>query len=221
MEHSVKILEIEELTHDVRRFVVEKPEGYGFVPGQATLVSIDKDVWKDEKRPFTFTGLVDDDKLEFVIKEYVNHNGVTKELFKCEVGDKLFIRDVWGAIKYDGNGVFIAGGVGITPFIAIFRDLKEKEELEGNKLIYSNKTSKDIVLEDELKEMFGEDLILVFTREKKEGCHDKRIDKDFLKEKISDFSQNFYICGPKLFTADVKKMLEELGAEVESIIIEE
>ena len=40
MAHTVKILKVEPVTHDVRRFTVEKPEGFRFEPGQATLVSI-------------------------------------------------------------------------------------------------------------------------------------------------------------------------------------
>jgi len=39
-EHIVKILKTEQVTHDVRRFQVEKPAGYKFIPGQATEVSV-------------------------------------------------------------------------------------------------------------------------------------------------------------------------------------
>ena len=64
----VKILKVEPVTHDVRRFTVEKPEGFRFEPGQATLVSINKPEWQQEKRPFTFTSLNDWPELEFTIK---------------------------------------------------------------------------------------------------------------------------------------------------------
>jgi predicted ferric reductase len=43
---------------------------------------------------------------------------------KLKHGDELIIRDVWGAIEYKGEGVFIAGGAGVTPFIAILRQLQ-------------------------------------------------------------------------------------------------
>jgi ferredoxin-NADP reductase len=52
--HIVKVLEARFITHDVKRFKVEKPEGYDFIPGQATVVSINLPEWKDEIRPFTF-----------------------------------------------------------------------------------------------------------------------------------------------------------------------
>jgi predicted ferric reductase len=62
-------------------------------------------------------------QLEFTIKIYDSHKQVTKELAKLKHGDELIIRDVWGAIEYKGE-VFIAGGAGVTPFIAIFRKLQ-------------------------------------------------------------------------------------------------
>ena len=67
-EHIVKILNIEQVTHDVRRFQFEKPAGYTFIPGQATDVSINSPSLKDEKRPFTFTCLNSADYLEFTIR---------------------------------------------------------------------------------------------------------------------------------------------------------
>ena len=150
MEYTVKIKAIEQVTHDVKRFVCEKPSGYAFVPGQATEVSIHKEGWEDEKRPFTFTCLEEAPYLEFTIKIYQDHPGVTNELNTLVPGDELILRDVWGTIQYKGPGYFIAGGAGITPFIAILRWLNKNKKLEGNMLFYSNKTDRDIILEDEL-----------------------------------------------------------------------
>ena len=109
-ENIVKILSIVQVTHDVRRFQLEKPEGYTFKPGQATDVSINRPTLKNEKRPFTFTSLNSSDYLEFTIKIYTDHNGITNELGKLKPGAELIVRDVWGDISYKGEGVFIAGG---------------------------------------------------------------------------------------------------------------
>src|SRR4051812_30264459 len=124
-EHIVKVLKTESLTHDVKRITVEKPAGYHFEPGQATEVAINKPEWKSERRPFTFTSLNDSKTLEFTIKVYDDHQGVTQQIGKLKPGDELLIHDVWGAVTYKGPGVFIAGGAGITPFIAIFRQLEK------------------------------------------------------------------------------------------------
>ena len=56
-QHIVSILAIQDVTHDVRVYRLEKPAGYSFVPGQATDVAINKEGWREEKHPFTFTSL--------------------------------------------------------------------------------------------------------------------------------------------------------------------
>ena len=65
---AVKILDIADVTHNVRRYTLERPEGYSFLPGQATDVSLDEDGWRDKKHPFTFTALGDAPTLEVTIK---------------------------------------------------------------------------------------------------------------------------------------------------------
>ncbi|HEY8970922.1 MAG TPA: flavodoxin reductase, partial [Puia sp.] len=86
MEQIVKILSIRNVTHDVRSYQIEKPHGYRFEPGQATEISINKDRWKEERRPFTFTSLNEWPYLEFTIKSYHDHDGVTHELSKLVPG---------------------------------------------------------------------------------------------------------------------------------------
>jgi ferredoxin-NADP reductase len=219
-EHIVSILGIEQVTHDVKRFRVEKPKGYSFIPGQATEVSIYTSDFSNKKRPFTFTSLNSDPFLEFTIKIYSSRNGVTNALGKVKAGDKLIIRDVWGAITYKGRGIFIAGGAGITPFISIFRDLKVRNELAGNTLIFANKTKADIILEAELRKMLGSAFINILSDEKSQGYFHGMIDQEFLKSTVSDLNGNFYICGPPPMIDAVKKQLEGLGVTDKSVTVE-
>ncbi|WP_339919665.1 FAD-binding oxidoreductase [uncultured Flavobacterium sp.] len=218
--HIVKIISVEPVTHDVKRFTIQKPEGFKFIPGQATEVSINTPALKNEKRPFTFTSLNDNKHLEFTIKIYDSHNGVTKELGKLKHGDELIIRDVWGAIEYKGEGVFIAGGAGVTPFIAILRQLQADNKIANNKLIFTNKTEKDIILKKEFNEMLGKNFINTLTDEKKEGYENGRIDYTFLKEKIDNFKQHFYVCGPPQFVTAISEALTQLGAKSDTVVFE-
>jgi ferredoxin-NADP reductase len=223
MSQKVKIQNIEDITHDVRAYTFERPDGYSFTPGQATEVAIDKDGWRDEKRPFTFTNLQDDDHLEFVIKSYPDHNGVTEQIGELEEGDQFIIDDAWGTIEYTGEGVFLAGGAGVTPFIAIFRDLHAKHKIGSNTLIFSNKTEDDIILKDEFEEMLGDQFVNVITDEPtNEHIHlDGFIDKAFLADQIDDFDQPFYVCGPPAFNDAMIKYLKELGANPDALVFEE
>lgn len=219
-EHIVRILHIEQVTHDVRRFQIEKPDGYSFIPGQATEVSVNKPELVNKKGPFTFTCLNTEHYLEFTIKIYPQRQGKTNEIGKLNVGDELIIRDVWGTISYKGKGVFIAGGAGITPFIAIIRDLQVKNEIKGNKLLFANKTKADIILEEEFKSLFGGDFVNILADEQLDGYSYGMIDEEFLKANIPDFSQNFYLCGPPPMMNAVIKHLKNLGVTEESITME-
>ena len=220
-EHIVKILKTENVTHNVKRFRVQKPEGYSFTPGQATEAAINKPGLKDERRPFTFTGLNEEKDLEFTIKIYKERDSVTKALDELKADDEIIIHDVWGAIHYKGAGVFIAGGAGVTPFIAIFRQLYKHGKIEGNRLLYSNKTESDIILKDEFEKMLGKNFYNTLTREKSDKYDNRRIDENFIREQIKDFNQNFYVCGPDKFVQDIQTILSKLGASPESVVFEE
>lgn len=220
-EHIVKILTTEYVTHNVKRFTLSKPDSYTFKPGQATDIVINLPAWKKERRPFTFTGLNDWNKLEFTIKIYDDHEGVTNQLGKLHAGDELILHDIWGAINYKGEGIFIAGGAGVTPFIAIFRQLQKDGKLGNNKLIFSNRTVEDIILKDEFEKMLGENFINTITNETSGEYDSRKIDESYLKEKINDLTQYFYICGPDAMIESIKKDLLNLGVDKDKIVIEE
>lgn len=220
MAYQVKILKVFSLTYDVKRITTEKPEGYTFNPGQATEVAINKEGLKEEKRPFTFTSLPEDDRLEFTIKTYHDHDGVTHKIDSLLEGDELIIDDAWGAIEYKGKGTFIAGGAGITPFISILRDLQAKDELEGHRLIFSNKRGKDVIMEADFERMLGENFISTLTQEDIEGHQNRKIDMNFLKDHVVGYSQHFYVCGPDQMVKDISLLLEQLGAKPDAVVFE-
>jgi ferredoxin-NADP reductase len=219
-QQIVKISSIKHITHDVLRIITEKPKNHNFTPGQATEISINKSGWKDEKRPFTFTCLPDSDYLEFTIKTYPSHRGVTNELLQLKKNDLLILHDVFGAITYKGEGVFIAGGAGITPFICIFRYLQSKKETGNNKLIFANKTKGDIILAPEFKKLLGRNFINILSDEKANGYAHGQITESFLKAHITDSTKNVYICGPPPMMEAIEKQLANLKIDKKLIIKE-
>jgi len=217
MQISVTILDTVPVTHNVRHYRLERPKNYGFSPGQATEVSIDKQGWRDRKRPFTFTCLPDAETLEFTIKSYFDHQGVTNQLWSLGAGDRLILRDVWGTIQYRGPGTFIAGGAGVTPFIAILRHLDATGKIAGNRLIVSNQTEKDIILREEFEAMEGLDVLWTVTGDPGSGLLQERIDAGFLERHVKDFGGNFYLCGPDEMVSDLRGLLEDAGADVANV----
>jgi ferredoxin-NADP reductase len=209
--YPVSILSARMVTHNVRQFELDKPKGYTFLPGQATEISLSSIKWEHERRPFTFTGLNEWDHLEFTIKIYPERHGVTEQLGLLEPGDEIVLHDVWGAIQYKGEGTFIAGGAGVTPFIAIFRQLYKDGAIGSNRLIFSNKTQSDIILKDQWDQWLGPQVHYILSQERAPGYDHGTIDEAWLKQHITNFKQHFYVCGPDKMVADVKKALENLG----------
>lgn len=223
MSHKVTILSTGFVTHDVKRYIVSKPEDYDFIPGQATDVFIDKAGLRDDIRNFTFTCRPTDKILEFTIKSYHDHNGVTHALWDLKPGDALQITKSKGTIKYSKPGIFLAAGAGITPFLSIVRDLWGKGELRNCHLLYSNKTKADIICEHELTHYFTQEsngILMTLTRKSAIGYISGRITEGILREYCPNTSGMAYICGPKPFVATMREIVAKIGFPEDSIVYE-
>lgn len=218
---QVKIISIENATHNVVHIKTEKLQDILYFPGQAVDVSINKPDWEKKLRAFTFTSLPTDDYLEFFIKTYPEHNGVTEQIAKLKSGDTLLIGEAFGDIKYKEGGVFIAGGAGITPFIAIFKDLEKQNKLGNNKLIFANKTFNDIIELAFFNRLLGNNFINVLSEEKKEGYKHGYITTELIKSEIQNQNTYFYLCGPPPMMDAILKQLKELGINDSKIIKEQ
>ncbi|MEP3673965.1 FAD-binding oxidoreductase [Sulfitobacter sp.] len=220
MTHELTLRCKEKLTPDTHRYVFDRPANLDFEPGQATELTLLKDGWRDEARPFTFTSMPDEDALEFVIKSYPDHDGVTEQLAMLEPGEKVQIDAPFGAITDHGPGVFIAAGAGITPFIPIL----EKHDAKGCMdctLIFTNASEADIILRDKWEKMQGLKTVFTVTDQSGTDVEEEKVDKAFLSAHLSRFDQTFYLCGPEGFVNDVRDALTDLGADADKIITED
>lgn len=226
MSRKLTLQSITPLTHDVHQLVFDRPEGFEFVPGQAVDMALDRDGWREERRPFTFTSLPGQDRLEFVIKSYPEsaegHGGVTERIGRMQPGDAVLIEEPWGAIEDKGDGVFIAGGAGVTPFIAILRKkLEDAGTLAGNTLVFSNKTEADILLREEFERMPGLRTRFIVTDAPGSPLHRERLDAALLAQVVRADRDLCYVCGPDAMLDDMAAALRGIGVAEDRIITEE
>lgn len=220
MATITNIQSIEHLTHDVLRVILNKPEGLTYIPGQAVDIALNKPNWSEKKNCFTFTSLPDDDHIEFTIKTYPDHHGMTNELLSSQPGDEVFVYNPFGDIYFKGPGIFIAGGAGVTPFIAIFKNLEKQNKLNGNKLLFANKEKADIILEDYFNAILDKNFINILSNENLAGYEHGYISAELIKKYSEENLKYYYLCGPPPMMAAVEGHLASLGIGEEFIIKE-
>ena len=220
MKFTLPLKSIEAVTHNVFRLRFDRPRDFRFQPGQATLIRLDRDGWRDNKHPFTMTSLPEDDELEFTIKSYPEHQGLTGQIALMKPGDKVIIGNAWGAITDSGPGVFIAGGAGVTPFVAILRRRQRDNELKGCMLIFSNTVEKDIILREEWEAMKDLNTVFTLTGEDSGTFPNRKIDGDFLDEVLEGYDRRFYVCGPPPMVDAISKILTAKGVPEDRITVE-
>ena len=192
---------------------VEKPEGFNYKEGDAVEIK----VGEEDPGPFTMTNLPDNDHLEFMIRIYPDHNGKTQAISELSAGDEISFTEPFNTFKPKEGAVFLAGGTGITPFIAIMRLMYTEGQLDKSLLFFSNKTRKDLFLEDELRQMLGDRYQNVITADKEDPEYYGQIDEAYLKERIGDLSRPLFICGPPAFNDAMEDIAGKIGMDKENM----
>ena len=145
-------------------------------------------------------------------------------LLNLNIGDKLSTAQLDGefTLPEDRNEkvVFIAGGIGITPFRSMIKYLVDREEQRSMTLFYVNKVKEDIVYQDLFQqgEMVGLKTVYVLT-EQVNAPKDwvgklGYIDKKMILSEAPDFEERtFYMSGPSAMVDNYRKLLLGMGVK--------
>ena len=105
----------------------------------------------------------------------------------------------YNKIRDEKNVIGIAGGSGITPFMALAYAVQDKLEDFNLTVFYSVKTEEDIIFKKEIEQLNKTKkikFIITLTREEKEPYLNGHISKEMLEPYIKDFN-TILMCGPK------------------------
>ena len=197
------------LSKDTYSFIFEKQNNFNFIPGQYmewTLAHKKADA-RGNRRYFTISSSPTEESLAITAKFYDPSSTYKEELLNFG-NKKITASLVSGDFILPKNInlpiVFIAGGVGITPFRSMIKYIVDKNLKSDIILIYLNKTEDEILFQDIFKTAEKNGVKTKYFLTSKRG----HLNEDEIKKLVPDFQKRiFYISGPQLMVRSFEKML--------------
>lgn len=171
---------------------------------------------RGSRRYFTLASSPTEDNLRLGIKFYLNGSSFKNSLFNMKIGNQIVAASLSGEFNLpkDINKklVFIAGGIGVTPFRSMIKFLLDTNQKRDIILLYSNKTQSDIVYKDILNQVRT-----VYVNTDKQGF----IDEKMIRREAPDFKERtFYLSGPHSMVDVFEKTLKKMGIQGNQIKID-
>lgn len=222
---SLQLKKINIETSTTNSLVFAVSENVNFSAGQYLNISIPD--FASHSKSYTIASIPSDKDIVLTVKK---QGTFSSALLNLQIGAEVIAEGPEGYFFENFSAakptVFIAGGIGITPFMSLIRQ-QVKSGVDLNKLMvmYSNKTKADIVFYDELEKLKSENkikqVINFLTQENVTGFESGRISVEVIKKQVADYkNQNYYLCGSIGFVNSMWKMIGDLGVSEESIFTE-
>lgn len=199
--------------------IVLKPvkDMLNFKPGQFAFVEIEGKGWS-EPHPFTISSAPGEDNLRFTMKVLGDWTRKVRE--ELEPGRKVIVRGPYGRFDTlkarNKKQVWIAGGIGLTPFLSKIRAMEPGDERQVH-FVYAARNQEEAIFLDELKaraeELGNITLYPLFS----DAGEFARV--DIAKERLPDplDTYEYFICGPKPMVGGLMQDLKKEGIQRRSI----
>ncbi len=215
----------------LRKDEAERP--LAFQPGQYAAISFQKRGRASVTRCFSIVSSPTDQHiLQFSMRI---HGRFTTALSNLQKGDTVDVTGPFGGFVFDVSNdkkaVFMAGGIGITPFMSILRYLSTLQAANEVTLLYSCATQDDIPFKDELLtlEKNHPNIKVIFVIGK--GPVDKlplgQVSSGYITLELLDKvtgknykNIRFFICGPPMFMKPMSNLLGKQGTPTSNIMTE-
>ncbi|HVT00679.1 MAG TPA: oxidoreductase [Patescibacteria group bacterium] len=214
-----------QIAKDTYEFIFTGKDGFNFNAGQYlewTLPNV-KINSRGNRRYFTIASSPAEDKIKLGLKVFPDSSPFKKKLLDLKAGDQIIGNQLSGDfVLPKGKNeklVFIAGGIGITPFRSIIEYLLDKKETRPITLFYSNKTTDEItykdILDRAIKELGIKTIYLLGdnqTMPKDNDFEIGRLNVEMIKKYVNDcMDRTFYISGPEAMVNTYRKLLKSMG----------
>jgi ferredoxin-NADP reductase/Na+-translocating ferredoxin:NAD+ oxidoreductase RnfD subunit len=205
---SMKLVEKKQLTPTTYSFAFKPDRPLHHRAGQYmefTLPGIGFNS-RGNRRTFTIASPPHTSLIEIGVKFYEKGSQFKSSLVDLRVGDRVIGNHVAGDFTLPRNpdvpAVFIAGGIGITPFIAMIEDVIYRDSKQVIDLYYFVADKSEIAFKEVLKTALGKGLNIHMRVGSGE-----RLTEDDIKKHTSSM---FYISGPPGLVGAYKTMLQKM-----------
>lgn len=214
----------EQLSPSVYGFSFASDQPLQFQPGQYlewTLPEDDADT-RGNRRYFTIASSPTEQNIQLGVRTFAEGSSFKKGLLTMNTGDTIVASQLSGEFTLPKDKakklVFIAGGIGITPFRSMMKYLIDKEEKRDVVLMYACAGEGDFVYQDvfdQAAKVIGARIHYLVTEKEKVTAKWQGkvgyITKEMIQQEIPDYlERTFYLSGPGAMVAAYKKLLREL-----------
>jgi len=216
------VAEVNALTPAVTELVL-KPLGIpiNYTPGQFAYLSVKSAVIDEEPHPYSFTTANNGPYVRFTIKQLGDDTAHVKQL---QPGAKASLEGPYGNFSLHNtkntNQVWIAGGVGITPFLSMARSLTGNSKYTV-KLFYAAEELRDAVFLKELiaiRKTIPSMFDVTIVNRNISGF----VSAEIIQQQITDLATfDYFICGPPVMMKLLKQQLLDKGVTEGQIFSEE
>lgn len=206
-------------------------EPMDFLPGQyVDLILIDPP-YQDARGPKRHFSIINspNHKETIMFTTRLRDSAFKKTIQEMPIGGQIEIHHIGGKFILPEdtakNYVFIAGGIGITPFMNMIRTIQENNLPHKVTLIYSNRNQESTPFLEELRELENKlpkfKLILTMTEDPNWVREKNKVDANFIKKYLKEpNSYIYYMAGPPPMVEAVTEELKKAGVETQYIITE-
>ncbi len=216
----IKISDVAPISDAATSFTLERPQELDYRPGQHLFVELEP----ENGKPFS---LVSDPSQPFLeIATILREESAFKQQLKQkQPGDELIVSGPYGKFSHEEGrpSLFLAGGIGITPFISFLRDAQKRGFDAQITLLYSAKTQRRIAYRSELDDLQQAnpnlEVIYTLTQESWQGPQG-RITLELVNRHVPDIQdRTCYVVGPPAFVTAMRKLLKN-ECQVSNIKVE-
>lgn len=233
-----KLKSKEEIAKDTLKVVFEVDEPFSFEAGQYCFITLPQLKYPDEKGPKRHFSIVNSPNEKGIISFTTRrmNSGFKKTLEELPIGSEVELGPIAGVFTLPADSqrplTFIAGGIGITPFISMLRCIKEENLPYKITLIYSNRDKDSTAYLDEVQNYqlptTNYKLVLTMTDDPIWMGEKRKVDAQFIKEYFSlgdeptsgVNDQSYMVVGPPGMVDAVRQSLTEAGVSQENIKFE-